>query len=455
MKIPLLNLEIRRPSSDKQVDKAISALPAKAKEAVRGLILGYTSGNPEKDKTGYKITVDSLFTLYRTSGDIHGCIRELKQAIGINGYRWIDPISGEITENATTQNADEVMTRLSSFEFLKDRIVTSLKVSGNAYIELVKNMDGSAVVGMRCLDPRTMRMVIDKHGNVFRYFQQYGPNVVEFQEDEIIHIITEPDPMHEAFGMSPMEPIIWEARSDIGAMLSNYYFFENNAQPSTVYVLDDNMGEEAAKDAMTFIKEQFSGTNNRHKPAIMNGIKDIKQVSLTHQEMEFLSGRKFATEKICAAFGVPKMMLGYTESLNYSNSEQQYKKFIQNTAKPEERKLADAINRLILPILGVQGATFEFIPTETIDELTMIQETRENAKSGLLSINEARTRLGYEALPDTDFGDKHLVMGGANATFLEDVGVDPIVDPNSEENQQKFLKILESAKSMTDEQQRN
>jgi phage portal protein BeeE len=110
-------------------------------------------------------------------------------------------------------------------------------IAGNTYIEKIRNPLGG-LLGVKTLDPRTMAVVSNEHGNVFKYIQsvysqgEKSVMPVEFEPEDIIHWKWGSDPNAEVFGFSAMEPILWEVRTDLSAMISNYFFFENDAVPS-------------------------------------------------------------------------------------------------------------------------------------------------------------------------------------------------------------------------------
>ena len=43
-------------------------------------------------------------------------------------------------------------------------------------------------------------------------------------------------------------------------------------------------------------------------------------------DMQYEVLRRFTTERVCAGYRVPKIISGYTDGVNYTNTETQYKK---------------------------------------------------------------------------------------------------------------------------------
>ena len=112
--------------------------------------------------------------------------------------------------------------------------------------------------------------------------------------------------------------------------------------------------------------------------------------------MAFKEQRKFTTERICAAMGVPRTILGYVEDVNHSNGESQYEKFIENTIRPWERILEEVFTQLAKAF----DETLIFtINDEHIDDLEQRSKLAvQNVTNGLWTRNEARDYLGYDKL---------------------------------------------------------
>lgn len=432
-KIPFTNIQISTNEAEKK-----STIFAKS---------GF-SFNPSRDRTGMRLNPASLFATYRFNADIYGCVREWRENVGINGLQYIDPLDIERPiENKVVQILDSFFSSYTSFRPLKSRIVKDLGIAGNAFLEVLKNINGDRV-GLAPIDPRTISIVSDKHGKVYRYIQGlYGNNPVEFLPEDIIHIKLDVDPDNEVFGFSPIEPVIWEAKTDLAAAMSNYYFFENDAQPSVQYILDEGLSEDESKALIDSIKENFGGPDKRHKVGALQGVKDIKTISVSQKDMEFLQGRRYTTEKICAAYGVPKFLLGYTESVNNNNGTELLKKFFQSTIQPLEELITDVLNRELLKILGLEGKVKMLFKPMLFDEQAEVEKRAlEEKKHGAITLRQYKIKTGQKITPEdekTPNFDGYIIENGASAVLLEDVGVDPVVDSNNPEQINKLIETIE------------
>jgi HK97 family phage portal protein len=370
MRIPLLNLEVKRP------DKG------------RPLAFGKFFGNPERDMVGYRISFQTFYDLYRTQGDVYACIRELKEGVGRNGYHYYDAKGQEIEE----LEIDYLLNALKPWRQLKAETIRDKYISGNAFWALVPNITGSGIAGVQRVDPRTMSIVATETGEIVRYIQRHDGKARVFDPEEIVHFKLDTDPSHEVYGLSPMESVIREVWTDVYASRANQAFFENYAQPSALYILEDGLNETEKTEVIDSIKSQFQGADKMYKAAVFQGIKEVKTLQMSQKDMEYLAGREYMTNKICAAYGVPKFMLGYTENVNYNNSANLMSAFAENTITPAETDFAEQITRDFFPKIKKQGISMVFDP-QTLDEQKELEaRALEELKMGVLTPKQYKTK---------------------------------------------------------------
>lgn len=393
------------------------------------------------DISHIRLSTDSLYTIWRNHGDVYSCVKELCDNTGSNGYTWQNIAKPDADPNAQSVSyIEEVLKKNYNFRKLKKRLIRDLKVTGNAYLHIQKNLNGK-VIGVDPVDPRTMNVVTTEYGDIIKWIQRIGTRIVEFEPGEIAHWKTEDDPNSPVLGLSPLEPIVWEVRTDLAAVVTNYSFFQNDARPAVQYILDEGLSEDQAKDTMDYIREQLKGAENQHKSIAIKGVKEIKQLSINPRDMEFNVLRRFTTEKVCSVYSVPKTILGYTDGVNYSTNEGQMQKFIEATIMPLEEELAEFINKVVAPLCGVADIGIKFNQRRFDTETSV----REDLKCGIITINEAREKRGMEYYDPAEKGemvDMPIIYAGSSAIPLVDVGVDPQpvqIDPNVPDPQAKAL----------------
>jgi Phage-related protein len=433
-------MQFRIPFTDTKI--AIGQTP---ESEGRGYSRGKFATDTGHDTSGIKVDSRALYTAWRNSGDIYACVREIRQNVGIGGYHWYDPNDPEKERPAPPKLVTLVESifryEYGSFRRFKDTVLDPHLIAGNTYLEKIRNPN-KEIIGLKALDPRTMAIVTDEFGVVYRYIQVHPESdskVVEpvvFEPTDIIHWKHGSDPNNEAFGFSPMETILWDARADLSAMVSNYFFFENNAVPAVQYILEKDLSPESVNAIVEMIRKNFKGAKNRNRATVMQGVKEIKPVGISQQDMQFLDGRRFTTEKVCAAFGVPKVMLGYTEGVNYTNHEGQTMSFYEGTVREYETSFEeDIINGDLIPSLGLEGQiAFAFKTANFDSKATVWDRAIRGRAAGLVTINNARRLVGLDPIDPAvhgDMGDVIILGEGNGAVPLTDVGVDP-ADPQQQ-----------------------
>lgn len=140
---------------------------------------------------------------------------------------------------------------------------------------------------------------------------------------------------------------------------------------------------------------------------ITNAIKDVKQLSFSPKDVEFISQRHLTTDKVCANFDMSKSLLGYVDDVNRANGESQKDQFLENTIRPYEMFLEYVFNALyrkfVDPSFGEDGTAIK-VNGESTDDRTRIEEgQRSDVERGIISIDEAREERGMKpwGIPET------------------------------------------------------
>ena len=416
MKIPFTNIEIAR----RQETNAPSPYVYKRKGSYR--ILG------DKRDQNYSVNTETFYNVYKQNGDVWACAREWAENVGAGGWELVNSNDPEApVSDADYMKVETILKQSGGFDRVKGDIVRDLAICGNAYLAKTSNKAGG-LYALERIDPRTLVVISTEHGRVIAYIQKIpGEGTVTFQPEEVVHLRGQTDFDNPLLGMSPMQSIILEVLTDVEASKTNHSFFKNNAVPAAQYIMDDSLSNEAMDEAVDFIVDQLKGSENAHKAMAMQGVKDIKVMSQTNKDMEFLEGRKFNTEKVCSAYGVPKFVLGYTESVNNNNGTELLKKFYSGTIAPKEAYIEDVFNMHVIPeILGDSAVVFRFLPQIFDEQKDLEERALRELAMGAITRRQYKTKTGQEiTLEDerTDNFDKYIILQGMGATLLEDVGL--------------------------------
>ncbi len=371
------------------------------------------------------LSMSTYYDLYRFNWDIRQAIKKIANWVARNWLYLQDNNRKTIESNVLT---DEVYSLFQTPTFLKFKVdlYRNYLLSWELYIVPVVNISGQ-VIWFDVLDSRSVTKYTNEYW-VILYFEVNNNQWVikKYRPDELAYFKFEDDTNNGVNGMWLLQWVVYDALSDLEAMRTNYYFYQNSAIPSAILMLDDWMSVEEMQNAKDTFEQQFRGTKNQHKTLVAWWIKDIKTIALSPRDMEFINQRHLTTEKISALFGVPKAMLWYVEDVNYSNGNVQRVEFIEWTLRPFETDFEHILNKLLEMF---RPDLFEKLRVKADwEQIEATQERKEwlrkDVQTWILTINEARVELWLMELTDEN-ANKPLVS--RNVVLLEDIALDPVL----------------------------
>ena len=367
--------------------------------------------------------------MWRINTDIRRCVAEKCETAMRGGF--------ELQKVNKTDGVKKVaydpdfLDALGNVGELKTKIITTLEIFGDVFIRRKRNIR-KKVIGYEVLDTRYISIVTDSFLVPIRYLYERRAQNTYAQEvytpEDIFHASNGYNFDNVLFGVTIMETLVLDVLGDEEANLVNYFWFENDAMPSSLYVLKDGMLEDQQRETIENIKSTLKGGHNKGKSIMTNGVSDVKPIAQPHTDASFLEQRRYVTEKVCAGFGVPRSVLGYIEDVNYANGDIQLKKFIENTIMPLEKRLEEIFTTLSQDFLG-----FNFvINSNHIDQLEQLSlVARENVNAGLWTRNEAREYMGWDKI-DEELADELTV--NASVQLIDNLLLgEPVIEETPEQ----------------------
>lgn len=290
-------------------------------------------------------------------------------------------------------------------EFLK-RLVRDYDITWNAYIYIVKDESWKKDIWMQILDPRYIKPVANKQGKLLWYIQNLEWIKV-FLTTDIYHIKNDNDIDNETVGKSRMTSLFIDIETDQEARDSNLAFFKNNQTPSSIVILDPDfeVDEDNEKDYKEKIKEMFESGKyewwkGKHRSMMAQWIKEIVKVQDKINDMEFMQLRKFTWDLVFWVYEVPKSVLWFTDSTNYSNGLTQYDLYWDNI-----EAVADKFSMFLTTVFKVFDEKYEFVGLEdNLRKLMLKAEIAWNLYKDkwILTLNESRELIQYSKVNDWD-----------------------------------------------------
>lgn len=331
-------------------------------------------------------------------------------------------------------------------------VSTYVDIGGNAYIHKVRNVYGQ-VIELRPYHSGHI-VPVSETGQWVDYYQySYEGVQKELDPRDIIHIRSYYiDPLNPVLGISPIRAAGINIDTYNELMQTLYSYLRNNGVPSGVLTVQQAVNAMQAES----LKEQFQTNTtgrNRGKPIVLPSGMTYTQMGLDVSKME--AGTQFAQYEtaICGIYRVHPsvaMTMAGLQSSTYSNMQTAFQEYTLLTRVPtwnmwEEQVELSFSNEY--PEVDVEFDTSNVAALQS-DPDAVIYPVIAQFNANLLTVDEARQRMGYAPLPEG--GDKfaYNVMPPAPAAgFLShEVGDAEVVTPPQLQAKWKPQELPQSGK---------
>jgi HK97 family phage portal protein len=247
-------------------------------------------------------------------------------------------------------------------------------------------------------------------------------------------------------GLSPISLARESLGIAVSAERSAGKLFSNGNQSQIALEFPSMMTQEQADRLREQWASQYAGTDNAHKPVILEGGMSAKSLGMTAGDAQFLESRKWQIAEIARWFRVPLHMLNELDRATFSNIEHQSIEFVQHTIRPWLVRIEQTISRDLLNNEERQLGYYVAHSVEGIlrgDTASRYDAYGKAINDGWMSRNEVRK---LENLNAADGLDEYLTPLNM-AIAGESEQADPVDEVANAEN--KVLK-LESGRELGD-----
>ena len=217
-----------------------------------------------------------------------------------------------------------------------------------------------------------------------------------------------PNPLDIYRGLSPVAALSVDLDASIQASQWSRNFFRNSAQPGGLLEVPELLTDDEFNLLRGRWNEQHKGVAAAHRVAIIEaGLKWVDR-SFSMKDLQFAELRKASDEQIMLAFGMSKILLGQSESVNRATAEAAEYVFGKYQLRPRLVRIRGAVNTCLLPRYP-RGETLEFDfedpVTGNVEEEATERDSKIAAWTALVD-NGADPEATAEALglPPTDYG---------------------------------------------------
>lgn len=347
-----------------------------------------------------------------------------------------------------------------TFRDLIESLWTDYEAMGNAYLEIVRKLDGTKdppwgpPAKMYHLPAKTVRILRDGSGFVQvrgtkrRFFKEFGDKRVmdcetgEFATSsldlsrhatEVVHF-KRYHPASDFYGVPDFLPAAAAILGNARAAEFNISFFENRAVPDCVVIVEGGeLDAETEETVRRFFERELAGASRAHKTLILQASGEegemkpsirIEPITKGPEEASFAQYRKDNRDEIIRAHEVPPARISIIETGNIGAGSglAQYKIYKETVIEPRQDMLEQFFNRRVIwdeeDGFGFDDWMMEFEDFDLADLETKSRIDERYLKAHAVSINEVRRERG---LPAVDGGDEIFILVGDKIIFLDEL----------------------------------
>jgi HK97 family phage portal protein len=288
----------------------------------------------------------------------------------------------------------------------RELMLTSACLTGNAYSLIERTPDGRPSA-LHFLRPDLMDVQRVSTGEVAYIYgggrDEQGRTV--FSSSEVFHLMwMSPDGL---LGYSPLSLARQAIGLSIAAEAFGASYWRNASRPSGVLSTDKELTPEAVMRMRESWEARMRGVQSAGAIAVLEGGLKYQQISLSPQDSQWLEGRAFQREEICAMFRVPPSVIGLSsDKQSYASAEQANREWVTNCLSSWAARLEAEARRKLFRADEQLDTEISFDAMLRADLITRYRAFSIARQFGFMSVNEIRAEIGRNGIGDD--GDVYL-----------------------------------------------
>lgn len=328
-------------------------------------------------------------------------IRESASGIPLELYRVIDKDGNteEIYDDPVLDLLGKPNDRQTQKEFWKLAISYYL-LAGETFWYLEKATPTSFPTAMVNLRPDYVTVLLspDRRTIVAYEFNQSDGTTVKLPPDSVLHI-KNIDPTNPLRGIGVVRPATHRIVTEEEAAKYQADTFKSQGIPKLAVMTDLELDEEKGRDARENWKKIY-GDGDVPAGFFGEDVKDIKTLSTAPTEMGAIESMNFLRDDILAALHVPKAMVT-SDDVNLANSKTARINYLKEAVLPVLDTFLDILNNKFLNV-GEADLFLSYDSPVNEDREMLRDEAVDLKDAGIISLNEARAIVNYEAVDGGD-----------------------------------------------------
>lgn len=320
-----------------------------------------------------------------TNSDIYTGVNIIAGDIAQSPFKPVN--NSSIDENLLTLLNKEPKTNQSHYTMMY-AVVSNLILTGNAYVLIHRNNDGS-VKELEFVETQQVNVIRDLATGLYRYEvnMPYGNIMYKCKPNDILHFkLSTTDGW---LGRSPLLSLNEEISLQTnGLKVLNNFFSKGVFSGGILKLLNGTVNNQTKAK----IREDFEKVNGAGGTIVLDETQEFNENKINTEVLKLIQANKFSTQQIAKVLGIPVSRFG--QELVNSSDTGQNDIYIASTIAMYESSICDEINlklgvELELDLSKLRQDTKE-------DRLRRIAEGRVKSEfAQALTVNDAREYLGF------------------------------------------------------------
>lgn len=334
---------------------------------------------------GVDVTIDNATQV----SAVYGCVRVLRETLGHLPFCVYHRTGQDSREKATDNYLWKVLhdrpNRWQTPMAFKELGVNHLLLRGNFYCLLMGNQDS---LELWPLNPDRMEVKQNGDGDMRYHYHRQAGDVQEYAQEDIYHVMGQS--LNGVSGVGVIE----YARNTIGSTIAQEKhgasLFKNGALPPYyIWRPPEKKWTDVAIRNFRRGWRKLHG-NGEGEPPIMSDGMEIRELSISNRDSQWIESRGLSAEEICRFFGVSPHMIGVQSTAPKGNTEQQALEFSMYTLAPLATRFEEAANRDLVQDPDTYFTKFNLDATCRADTKTRHEAHNIAVQGGWKTINEVR-----------------------------------------------------------------
>lgn len=231
-------------------------------------------------------------------------------------------------------------------------------------------------------------------GGGVKFFQtQIGPNIYNIEPEYMLH--SKSVSPHNTFrGMGVVQRNMPTLEQSQMQSIFNRMFFQNDAQIPFFIMLKEQMSPIQFKRFTDEFNSKHSGPQNIGKFGVLPFPGDIKEMQMSHNDMQMIEQKQLTKKDVRDMFQVPSIRTGGDEA-RYDSATEQMEMYHEVVLPSYYCAIEELITR-IMAVVKKTELRFEFIPPKTVSAKTLPQAFA----AGAITPNEYREAINLPRQSD-------------------------------------------------------